>query len=310
MDPSDGEVLALANWPRVDANKPRSRARLRARRTARRLTYEPGSTFKAFTVAGALEDGRRHARHALRPPAADPGRRPHDRRVAPARRRALTTARSSPSPATSARSRSACGWASEALRLVGAQLRLRQPTGVDLPGEERGSCSRSNKYSGSSMGNLPIGQGMAVTPMQMAQAYAAIANGGVLRTPHLVAPRRRQAVADPRGRRVISGETAMQLRRCSRALRAGRHGQRGQDPGLQAGGQDRHGEQDRPATGEYSEVALRRLVHRLRAGAAPEAADRGDGRRAAGRDLRRRGRRAGVRQDRSFALQYQKIPPR
>ena len=43
------------------------------------------------------------------------------------------------------------------------------------------------QYSGSTMGNLPIGQGIAVTPMQMAAAYAAIANGGILRPPHIVA---------------------------------------------------------------------------------------------------------------------------
>ena len=42
-------------------------------------------------------------------------------------------------------------------------------------------------YSGATMGNLPIGQGIAVTPMQMAAGYAAIANGGILRPPHIVA---------------------------------------------------------------------------------------------------------------------------
>ena len=41
-------------------------------------------------------------------------------------------------------------------------------------------------YSGSSIGNLPIGQGLSVTPMQMMEGYAAIANGGILRTPRLL----------------------------------------------------------------------------------------------------------------------------
>ena len=61
-----------------------------------------------------------------------------------------------------------------------------QPTGIDLPGEEQGIVLPLERYSGSSMGNLPIGQGIAVTPMQMATAYAAIANGGVLRPAHIV----------------------------------------------------------------------------------------------------------------------------
>ncbi len=43
-----------------------------------------------------------------------------------------------------------------------------------------------SEYSGSSMGNLPIGQGELVTPMQMVTAYSAIANGGILRPPHVI----------------------------------------------------------------------------------------------------------------------------
>ena len=60
------------------------------------------------------------------------------------------------------------------------------PTGIDLPGEEQGIVLHASQYSGSSMGNLPMGQGESVTPIQMATAYAAIANGGVLRPPHIV----------------------------------------------------------------------------------------------------------------------------
>ena len=67
-------------------------------------------------------------------------------------------------------------------------------TGVELPGEEIGQVLPLSHYSGSSMGNLPIGQGELVTPMQMASAYAAIANGGILRRPHIVA---RRWAADP-----------------------------------------------------------------------------------------------------------------
>ena len=61
-----------------------------------------------------------------------------------------------------------------------------RPTGVDLPGEEGGIVLRPEHYSGSSMGNMPIGQGIAVTPMQMATAYTAIANHGVMRPPYIV----------------------------------------------------------------------------------------------------------------------------
>src|SRR4029078_5719696 len=61
-----------------------------------------------------------------------------------------------------------------------------QPTGVDLRGEERGIVLPVTNSAGPSMGTLPTGQGIAVTPIQMAQAYAAIATGGILRRPQVV----------------------------------------------------------------------------------------------------------------------------
>ena len=57
-----------------------------------------------------------------------------------------------------------------------------EPTDVGFPGEEQGLVLDLDDYSGSTMGNLPIGQGISVTPMQMAAGYAAIANGGILRS--------------------------------------------------------------------------------------------------------------------------------
>ena len=62
-----------------------------------------------------------------------------------------------------------------------------KPTGVDLPGENRGIVLDVDDYSGSSIGNMPIGQGLSVTPIQMASAYTAIANGGLKRQPYIVA---------------------------------------------------------------------------------------------------------------------------
>ena len=75
-----------------------------------------------------------------------------------------------------------------------------------------GSCPPPKDYSGSSMGNLPIGQGLAVTPMQMAAAYSAIANGGVMHRPHVVAGQRRPGPA-----RDLGHDRRRRWRRCSRA---------------------------------------------------------------------------------------------
>jgi cell division protein FtsI/penicillin-binding protein 2 len=62
------------------------------------------------------------------------------------------------------------------------------------------------------MGNLPIGQGIAVTPMQMATAYSAIANGGILRAPHIVAAVGGSKRPLPAGKRIISEATASSVR--------------------------------------------------------------------------------------------------
>jgi cell division protein FtsI/penicillin-binding protein 2 len=87
-----------------------------------------------------------------------------------------------------------------------------RPTGVRYPAEERGIVPALEDYSGSTMGNLPIGQGLAVTPMQMVAAYAAIANGGILRQPRLIEEVGGEPVASPKGRRVIGPGVAAEVR--------------------------------------------------------------------------------------------------
>ena len=86
------------------------------------------------------------------------------------------------------------------------------PTGVDLPGEQQGIVLHWQQYSGSSMGNLPMGQGESVTPIQMATAYSAIANGGILRTPRIVKSIGGKPVPEAPGHRIISASAAAELR--------------------------------------------------------------------------------------------------
>ena len=85
-------------------------------------------------------------------------------------------------------------------------------TGVQFPGEEHGIVPKLSEYSGATMGNLPMGQGAAVTPMQMVQGYAAIAHGGVERPPQLVKKIGETPVHEPKGHRVISEKTAAEVR--------------------------------------------------------------------------------------------------
>ena len=212
MDPRDGNLLAVANWPQVDANDFAHAPATALQDQATNLTYEPGSTFKSFTVAGALQDGKVTPDTSFYLP---PKIQVADRWIGEAEDRGdidLTTAgilaQSSNVGAikigqTLGKQRFA-HWVSE--------FGFGKPTGVDLPGEQQGLVIPPSQYSGSSMGNLPIGQGLLVTPMQMAAGYAAIANGSVLRTPHIVGAVNGHPTPEPPGHRVISSQTASQLR--------------------------------------------------------------------------------------------------
>ncbi len=128
------------------------------------------------------------------------------------------------------------------------------PTGVDLPGEEKGVTLKPSEYSGSSMGNLPIGQGELVTPMQMATAYAAIANGGILRPPHIVRAIDGHAQPEPAGHRVISQTTAAELRQMLEGV-LGPEGTASEVsiPGYHLAGKTGTANKIDPETGEYSE---------------------------------------------------------
>jgi cell division protein FtsI (penicillin-binding protein 3) len=213
MDPNSGAILALANWPRVNANDPPSAAPDYARgNRAISATYEPGSTFKAFTVAAALEDGKVTPDTAFDIP---PVLQFSDREIHDAEEHGYETMTTKDILKQS----SNIGAVLIAKR-VGTEpfdswihrFGFGKTTGVDLPGEEQGIVTALDKYSGSTMGNLPIGQGIAVTPMQMAAGYAAIANGGILRAPHIVDAVGGKKRPEPKGRRVISEATAASVR--------------------------------------------------------------------------------------------------
>jgi cell division protein FtsI/penicillin-binding protein 2 len=85
-------------------------------------------------------------------------------------------------------------------------------TGVQFPAEEEGIVPKLDEYSGSTMGNLPMGQGLSVTPMQMMAGYQAIADGGILRRPRLIEKVGDEKVREPKGHRVIKAAVAAQVR--------------------------------------------------------------------------------------------------
>jgi cell division protein FtsI/penicillin-binding protein 2 len=204
LDPRNGSILALANWPPVDPSKPGSPSYLTQNRAVQ-SNYEPGSTFKAFTVAGALEEKLITPNTVFNLPV---NLQVADRSISDAEDRgpeslsvARILAQSSNVGAVEIGLRLGVTRFDKWVRRFG----FGASTGIDLPGEQAGIVLKPSQYSGSSIGNLPIGQGIAVTPMQMAAGYEAIANGGVIHRPHVIQ-------GDPApARRVISRGTAAQV---------------------------------------------------------------------------------------------------
>jgi len=213
MDPNSGAILALANWPRVNANALQDAPDYARQNRAIGAIYEPGSTFKAFTVAAALEDGRVTPDTKFNLP---PILKVADREIKDAEAHGYETMSTSDILKYSSNIGAV---------LIGQRVKTApfdawlhkwgfgKPTGVDLPGEETGLVLPLKQYSGATMGNLPIGQGIGVTPMQMAAGYAAIANGGILRAPHIVAAVGGKKTKTPAGHRVISEATAASVRK-------------------------------------------------------------------------------------------------
>ena len=187
LDPRTGGILAMAVEKGYNANLfpivPKDRQRNRTVTD----TYEPGSTFKVVTVSAVLSEGLVTPSTAFTLPYSIHVADRIIQRRAPARDRAADRR---PDPVAVVERRH-----DHARREARSRAKLSQwisrfgfghLTGIDFPGETPGIVPPLDKWSGSTIGTLPIGHGIAITPVQMAAAYGAVANDGVWLRPHLV----------------------------------------------------------------------------------------------------------------------------
>ncbi|HEX9779807.1 MAG TPA: penicillin-binding protein 2 [bacterium] len=214
MDPATGAVLAMATWPNYDPNDPgRARPETRRNRTVTDL-FEPGSIFKIVAASALLEEGRISPEETI---FCEHGEYPTVARHVLHDHHGYGTL----SFADVIRLSSNIGVAKAAQRLTPEELYryirafgFGEPTGIDVPGEISGILRPPGRWSRLSPFILPIGQEIAVTPIQLAVMTSVIANGGWRVTPRVVeriqdadgAVVRVPASAPPV--RVLSAETA------------------------------------------------------------------------------------------------------
>ncbi|HEY8825283.1 MAG TPA: penicillin-binding protein 2 [Candidatus Limnocylindria bacterium] len=215
LDPKDGAILAMASSPTYDPARVGSAEAEALRNRAISWTYEPGSTMKAITVAAALDKG------VITPSTSyqDVGYAVIGGRKlcnAGCRVYGPTTitqilARSQNAGAVFVASKLGAGDLNSYLQAFG----FGQRTGVDLSAETGGIVRPLAEWYPVDLGTISFGQGLSVTPLQLAAAYAAIANGGTLYQPYVVASRRdadgEHRTAPVAVRRVISEETSRTL---------------------------------------------------------------------------------------------------
>ncbi len=212
MDPRTSDVLAMANWPPVDPTDLSSASAEDLLNRATGFTYEPGSTFKAFTVAAALEEKEVTPGSAF---TLAPTIQVADRVIEESHPRGTATMSVSEILAHSSNVGAVTiglGLGSERFSRWISRFGFGRPSGVEFPAEEQGLVPALEEYSGSTMGNLPLGQGLSVTPMQMMAGYAAIANDGILRQPRLIKRVGDEEMPEPEGRRVIGADVAAEVR--------------------------------------------------------------------------------------------------
>jgi cell division protein FtsI (penicillin-binding protein 3) len=213
MDPRTGEILAMAN---LRADKATGTVVPSAANDAVVRVYEPGSVNKVITIAGALEEGLVRPATVLTVPWALPVADHvfHDHDPHPPERWSVTDilANSSNIGTIMIGQRLGRDRIDRYLRAFG----LGSVTGLGFPGESAGLLLDPKRWSGTSIGTVPIGQGLAVTALQMLVAYNTIANGGVRVAPRLVKATidgagRRVPAPRPPATRVVSERTARQL---------------------------------------------------------------------------------------------------
>jgi cell division protein FtsI (penicillin-binding protein 3) len=265
MDPQTGEVLGLSvrspkrNGAAFNPNDPQQYRPEEWRDRAVTDAFEPGSIFKAVTASAALEE--KVVRPQERIDCSAGSIQVADRVIKDAHRNGVLTFAEVISESSNV------GTIKVAQRLGKARLAkyidafgFGRKTGIDLPGEITGLTKDYRLWSGVSLASIAIGQEIGVTPIQMAAAYCAIANGGMLPRPSIVAAVRDRTGRDdratdlppPAATPIVSSETCSIVRKILQKVVESGTGLKAKPSGYTAAGKTGTAQKIDPRTGTYS----------------------------------------------------------
>jgi len=258
MEPASGKVLAMASQPDYNPNLPGKSAVSSRRNRAVTDMFEPGSTFKPFLLAGALEE------KIVRPNQktyCENGRYEVGGKIIrdTKKHRKLTLQEMLKYSSNIGFAKLGKALEREKFYSYITDFGFGSPTGLDLPGEVQGMLRPPSRWFEIDLAAISFGQGLSVTPIQIASAMSAIANGGLLMEPYLV-----ERITDASGvtvkrrlpqvtRRVISEQTAKQVREMMVTVtEPGGTGTRAALPGYRVAGKTGTAQKVDPVTGGYS----------------------------------------------------------
>jgi cell division protein FtsI (penicillin-binding protein 3) len=263
MNPGNGEILAMANWPRFNPNAAGDVSGEARMNRAVSIAYEPGSTFKLITLAAAFDQGITRPDEVFdceNGAVYVAGHRIRDHKPFGLLKVSEILAQSSDVGAIKIALRLGAPKFYEYIRAFGFGAQ----TNVDLPSESKGILRHLENWRPLSIGSISMGQEVGVTPIQLATAVSAIANGGLLQRPHVVSELKRgnEALALPNDsmpaepRRVIRPETAATLRRLMEGVILTGTGKLARLDGWTAAGKTGSAQKIDPVTGRYSPTQL------------------------------------------------------
>lgn len=253
MNPRNGEIYAMATAPGFNPNSYGEADAEVIRNRPATDAFEPGSTLKSLTAAAVIEEGLYAPDSMFDLPSTIKvgGRTINEAHGRAAVRWSLTDIVTNSSNVGTVKLGLKLG--EEGLYEAFSDFGLTEVPDTDFPGTTKGWLPPTDQWSASSIGNIPFGQGVSVTPLQLSRSIAAIANDGILTTPHFLLDAPQSDGPDPTWarRRAISAETASQVTTMLEAVVTEGTGASAAVPGYTVAGKTGTAQKARPGGGGY-----------------------------------------------------------